>query len=165
MDLNKASEVYDFYLAEIEKAKYIKRTGSPGNYKYVYPGGEKKGQSGKKVVENSGSKVTNKQESEGEKKMNEKDNYNWDLYDFPQESEIKFGIKHGLSKEQIEVYSNPQFDSQQMHSLRTSLEMNIPIETVKVFANVKYSSSKMDKMRDDYKKQINIQKYKKDMNR
>jgi len=50
MDLNKASEVYNFYLEEIEKAKYIKRTGSPGNWKYEYPK-ESKSKSAKKEVE------------------------------------------------------------------------------------------------------------------
>jgi len=35
MDINNSQEVYDFY-DEILKAKYIKRTGTPGNYKYEY---------------------------------------------------------------------------------------------------------------------------------
>lgn len=50
MDINNSQEVYDFY-NEILKAKYIKRTGTPGDYKYVYPDDSSSVQKKQKKVE------------------------------------------------------------------------------------------------------------------
>ena len=52
----------------LEKAKYTKRTGSPGNYKYEY--GEKKGRGKKKVDWKAAEKTADKMQKEkGKKKV------------------------------------------------------------------------------------------------
>lgn len=58
--------------------------------------------------------------------------------------EISDGFRHGLTKEQIEIYANPEYDSKQMQQLREGLEKGLDVSQ---YANPSIPHDEMSEIR------------------
>ena len=73
-----------------------------------------------------------------------------------QKLEVMLGFMHGLNKEQVELYSNPEFDERQMSQIRYGLECKIDINKIKAYSNPNYDSKKMGFMRNGFMRDLTV---------
>lgn len=78
-------------------------------------------------------------------------------YNPEQKQEIYFGIKNGLSLEQIQWYADPRFHYLQMKEIRYGLEDNYPIA---IYANYKFDHLQMREIRLGFKNGLTLEQIK-----
>lgn len=79
--------------------------------------------------------------------------YNFDEY---QQYEIEFGIKSGLTNEQINIYAKPEFYWDQMKEIRTGLEQGLDVS---VYAKPEFNYDKMYEIHSFLKQGFDISSY------
>ncbi len=61
--------------------------------------------------------------------------------------EICEGLEHGLTKEQVRLYANPEFSNVNMREIRSGLEHGLSEEQVRLFANPEFNDGQMKEIR------------------
>lgn len=62
------------------------------------------------------------------------------LKDYHQLYEVEYGIKNGLSLEQIQVYAKPEFSDKTMGEIRESIEDGTDLSKIKLYAKKEYEN-------------------------
>ena len=81
--------------------------------------------------------------------------------------ELRSGLEHGLTIEQVRIYANPKFsagqsDAQdnQMREIRLGLEHNLPLEQVRLYADQKIDCKQMQKIRTGFENGVTVEQMK-----
>lgn len=84
----------------LEKAKYIKREGSPGNYTYIYPGDEGGSKKLNKEDKEKIEAMANKRDEENKNKKDNKTQHNGKNFKKQSNGKWKEVSEHGLTKDE-----------------------------------------------------------------
>lgn len=74
-------------------------------------------------------------------------------------SQIKTGLRQGLSNEQIEIFASPDFSVAKMKIIRWALEEGLDINRIKIFAKPEFSADQMYAMRLGLQSGLDITHY------
>ena len=66
--------------------------------------------------------------------------------------EIRLGLKHGLSADQVSLYADRKFMPEQMRMIRIGLESGLSIEQVSSYASPNITSDEMFKIMERIRK-------------
>lgn len=70
-----------------------------------------------------------------------------EVFDELQVGEIRYGLKHGLSVEQVALYSAPEFSWEKMVEIRKGLEHGLSMEQIKTYAKPEFAWRRMRRIR------------------
>ena len=72
---------------------------------------------------------------------------------------IRLGLENGLSKEQVSILTNPEFDWDQKNQIRLGLENGLTEEQILVFAKPEFNWMQMDEIREGLEEGLNVSSY------
>lgn len=71
--------------------------------------------------------------------------------------EIRRGLEHNLTYEQIKMYARPEFDYTQMRQIRFGLESGLTNEEIEIYARPEFSAGQMMEMYYGYRDGLTVE--------